>query len=172
MKEFIKELYKNLYKEDLIKTEIVYIEKKPPVIEKTNREKLLDFALTFVGIDPTPKDEIDDEVSCVFSLTTILNKYFKGDFKVIDYTPDLVGQLYLDKRFKLSNEFKEGNIVVFPTRSGNGKIIGHCFLVSKGGKMLSNNSDTGLWQDKYDINMMIERYSRFGGLKMYIFELI
>lgn len=168
MREFIKELYKNLYKEDLVKT--VYIQ--PPVIEKTNGEKLLDFALTFVGTDPTPKDEVDDGVSCVFSLTTLLNKYFKGDFKVIDYTPDLVGQLYLDKRFKLSNEFKEGNIVVFPTKSGNGKIIGHCFIVSKNGKMLSNNSATGLWTDKYDTNMMIERYSRFGGLKMYIFELL
>ena len=172
MKEFIKELYKSLYKEDLIKTETIYIEKKPPVIEKTNREKLLDFALTFYNVDPTPKDEVDDEVSCVFSITTILNKYFKGDFKVIDYTPDLVGQLYLDKRFKLSNEFKEGNIVIFATKSGNGKVMGHVFMVSKNGKMLSNNSATGLWQDKYDIPMMIERYSRYGQLKMSIFELV
>lgn len=172
MREFIKEFYKSLYKEDLIKTETIYIEKKPPVIEKTNGEKLLDFALTFYGTDPTPKDEVDDEVSCVWSLTTILNKYFKGEFKVIDYTPDLVGQLYLDKRFKLSNEFKEGNIVVFPTKSGNGKVIGHCFIVSKNGKMLSNNSATGLWQDKYDIPMMIERYSRVGQLRTAIFELL
>lgn len=168
MKEFIKELYKSLYKEDLVKT--VYVQ--PPVIEKTNREKLLDFALTFYNTDPTPKDEVDDEVSCVWSLTTILNKYFKGDFKVIDYTPDLVGQLYLDKRFKLSNEFKEGNIIVSPTKSGASRLTGHCGLISIGGKILSNSSPTGLWTDKYSHLDWIDRYSKVGGLKTYIFELI
>lgn len=143
-----------------------------PVPEKTKGEKLYEFCMQFYNTDPTPKDEVDDEVSCVFSITTILNKFFNGDFKIIDYTPTFVTQLKNDSRFKLSNEFKLGNVIVFPTLSGNGKVTGHTFIVGKSGKMLSNNSATGEWTDKYDTNMMIERYVRVGQLRMYIFEVI
>lgn len=171
MKEFIKEVYKNLYKEDLVKTEIVYIEKKPPVIEKTNREKLLDFALTFYNTDPTPSDLQPDDYACVETLTTILRKYLK-DFPIMSYTPFLLKQLQSDIRFKASNEFKEGNIIISVTKTGNGNVVGHTGIIGRNGKILSNASSSGLWTDKYDNISWIERYSRQGQLALYIFELI
>lgn len=142
-----------------------------PVIEKTAGEKLYEFCMQYYNTDPTPKDEVEDQFSCVWSLTLILQKFFDGEFKNIDYTPELVKLLKNDNRFKLSNEFKTGSLVVFPTLSGNGKVIGHCFIVGKNGKMLSNSSATGWWTDKYDTITMIERYVKLGQLDMYIFEL-
>jgi len=167
MKEFIKELYKNLYKEDLVKT--VYVQ--PPVIEKTNREKLLDFALTFYGTDPTPSDLQPDDYACVETLTTILRKYLK-DFPIMTYTPLFLKQLQSDIRFKASNEFKEGNIIISVTKTGNGTVVGHTGIIGRNGKILSNASSSGLWTDKYDNISWIERYSRQGGLALYIFELL
>lgn len=171
MKEFIKEIYKSLYKEDLIKTETIYIEKKPPVIEKTKGEKLLDFALTFYNVDPTPLDAQPDDFACVESLTTILRKYLK-DFPIMTYTPLLLKQLQSDIRFKASNEFKVGNIIISVTKTGNGKIVGHTGILGRNGKILSNASSSGLFTDKYDNMSWIERYSRQGQLALYIFELI
>lgn len=167
MKEFIKELYKNLYKEDLVNT--VYVQ--PPVIEKTNREKLLDFALTFYGTDPTPLDLQPDDYACVEVLTTILRKYLK-DFPIMTYTPLFLKQLQSDIRFKASNEFKEGNIIISVTKTGNGTVVGHTGILGRNGKILSNASSSGLWTDKYDNISWIERYSRQGQLALYIFELL
>lgn len=166
MKELIRKLFKSVYKEDLVQV----IKESCPVPAKTNREKLHDLALTFYKTDPTPNDIQPDGYACVESLTTILSKLVP--FPILTYTPKLLSYLQSDKRFKAVNEFREGCIVVFPTESGNGSIVGHCFIVGKSGKMLSNSSSTGLWDDKYDINTMIERYSRVGQLRMYIFELV
>lgn len=165
MKELIKKLYKDLYKEDLV------VQIPCPVKPKTNNEKLLELALTYFNTDPTPKDEHPDEVACVHSLTTILKKMYL-DFPIMTYTPLLLGKLQSYLRFKVSNEFKEGNIIVSPTNTGNGSIIGHCGVLSKNGKILSNSSATGLWTDKYDNISWIDRYSRKGGLSLYIFELV
>ena len=168
MKEFLKSLYKALYNEDLVKTVTIEV---PPIKQKTNSDKLCDIAYKWYGKDPTPKDEVSDEVSCVFSLTTILREIVP-DFPILSYTPDLLKQMMLDTRFKVSKEFNEGNIVISVTNSGNGRIMGHTGIVGHNGKILSNNSETGLWLDKYDISMWIERYSRQGGLVLYIFELL
>lgn len=170
MQEIIKNIYYAFFKEELIQKVIVKEECPKPV--KTSGEKLLEFALTFYNSDPTPKDEVDDSVSCVFSLTTILNKFLDGNFPIKDYTPDLVKVLQSDKRFKSSIEFKKGNVVIFSTRTGNGKIMGHCFICDENGKMLSNSSKTGLWTDAFNTSTMIERYSRVGQLEMFIFELL
>jgi len=76
-----------------------------------------------------------------------------------------------DTRFKETTEFKTGNIIISPTKSGAGRIVGHVGIIGKDGKILSNSSSTGLWFDKFDNISWIDRYSRVGGLNMYIFEL-
>lgn len=164
IKDFLRNIYKYLYRDDIITKEI----EKP--IVKTKGELLLDFAITFINTDPTPKDEVPDETSCVFSLTTILNQYMK--FPVLDYTPTLLSTLKNDKRFKESVEFKLGSIILSPTGSGNGSIQGHVGIITREGKILSNSSLTGLWTDKYDSISWIQRYSKKGGLDIHIFEVV
>ena len=173
MKQLIKEIYYAIYNEELITTKEVFIKvpvenPKPP---KTNREKLLELAIFHYNTDPTPKDEQPDEFACVHSLTTILKKLLP-DFGIETYTPTFLEKLKKDKRFKLTNEFKEGNIIISPTLSGNGTVVGHTGIIGKEGKIYSNASSTGLWYDKYDNISWIDRYSRKGGLSLYIFEVI
>lgn len=174
MKEIIKNLYYALFKEDLIQIQTkevkVYIKEETPKPPRTNRDKLLELAIFHYDTDPTPKDEHPDEFACVHSLTTILKKLLP-DFKVISYTPDLLKVLQKDTRFKPTTEFKEGNIIISPTLSGNGTVIGHTGIIGRDGKIYSNASSTGLWYDKYDLISWIDRYSRKGGLSLYIFEI-
>lgn len=165
MKDFFKKLFKDYYEEDIVSMP------EPVVVPKTNRERLYEVALLNLNIDPTPKDEVNDEFACVSSLTTILRQVVP-DFPLMTYTPNLLKQLQVDKRFKASTEFKEGNIIVSVTSTGNGSTYGHCGVISKGGKIMSNSSSTGLWADKYDSISWIERYSRKGGLALYIFEVL
>lgn len=168
MKEFLKNIYKYLYGEDLIQT----IPGPVPIVPiKTSGEKLYDFAMTFFNTDPTPQDLQSDEYACAESLTTILKKYL-GDFPIITYTPNLLVQLKNDKRFKLTNEFKPGNVIISPTLTGNGSIVGHTGLIGLGGEILSNSSATGLWTNKFNNLSWIERYSKQGQLDLYLFELV
>lgn len=174
MKNFIQNLYKTLFQEDLIKTvektvtvkEVV--EKKP---EKTPGDRLYELARSYYQVDPTPDDKQPDDVACVASLTTILRRLLP-DFQYQTYTPIFLSQIQKDWRFKPTTEFKKGNIIISPTGTGNGSIIGHTGICGEDGKILSNDSATGLWLDKYDNLSWIQRYSRQGKLALYLFELI
>lgn len=171
MKKFLQDLYQSLYKESLVK--VVIVDKPQPVIpvpEKTNREKLLDIAMAYYNTDPTPENVQPNEFACVEVLTTILSKLIP--FSLMTYTPTLLTYLQKDKRFKIVTEMKEGVIILSPTLSGNGSRVGHVGICSKGGKILSNSSATGLFTDKFDQVSWIQRYSREGGLSLYLFELI
>lgn len=172
MKNFIQNFLKALQTEKIVE-KIVYVEKPyvPPIVIKSNREKLLDIATSALGTDPTPKDEQPDEYACVHSLTTLMRNLIP-DFPIMTYTPTFLTKLQSDLRFKASTELKEGNIVISPTNTGNGQIVGHTGIVGKNGKILSNASSTGLWSDKFDTISWIERYSRQGKLSLYIFELV
>jgi hypothetical protein len=172
MKELIKQIYKALYKEDLIQ---VLIETIPcPVIVPpplTPSERLVVLSEGYFNTDPTPKDEQPDDVACVHSLTTIIKKLY-SDFPIMTYTPVLLNFLQIDKRFKATTEWKSGTIIVSVTGTGNGSVLGHCGIIHKEGKIYSNASSSGLWDNKYDTLSWIERYSRGGKLKLYLFELV
>lgn len=174
MKDIIKTIYYELFKEDLVQIQIkevpVYIKKEEPKPPRTNRDRLLELAIFHYNTDPTPNDEQPDEYACVHSLTTILKKLLP-DFGIETYTPTFLEKLKKDPRFKQTNEFKEGNIIISPTLSGNGSVVGHTGIIGKDGKIYSNASSTGLWYDKYDNVSWIDRYSRKGGLSLYIFEI-
>lgn len=170
MKELIQQIYKALYGEDLVQ----FIERPSPtpiIIPKTGREKLYEIALKYVGTDPTPQDLQSDEFACAEVVSTLLKKLLP-DFPVLTFTPTLLEQLKKDNRFKQTNEFKEGNIIISPTLSGNGTVVGHVGIISQNGEILSNASSSGLWTNKYNNLSWVERYSRGGKLALYLFELV
>ncbi len=168
MKTLLENIYKYLFTLDLQQQPLpVTPPKEKPL---SNREKLLNIALEAYGTDPTPNDVQDDQFACVESLTTLLHKLYP-DIPIMTYTPVLLKYLQKDNRFKPTSEFKEGNIILSPTLSGNGKVVGHVGLIGKGGKVLSNSSSTGLFLDKYDCVSWVQRYSKLGQLDLYLFEL-
>lgn len=171
MKNLLISLLKTYYNVDVEKPTIIekIVEIEKP-IKKTKGEELYEFCMQFYGKDITPKDTINDEVACAEVMTTILNKYF-GSYPIVTYTPLLLNTLKNDSRFKEITEFKTGNIIISPTGSGAGKTTGHVGLIGKGGKIISNSSQTGLLLDKFDTISWIDRYSRQGGLLLYMFEL-
>ena len=166
MKEFLINLFN-------LRSEITHIcptIPEPVIIPKTNGERLYDFSMGFYSIDPTPKDIQPDGFACVESLTTILD-LFMG-YPLMTYTPTFLEYIKKDIRFKPTTEFKKGVIIISPTGTGNGKIVGHTGIIGENGKILSNSSLSGLWFDKFDQVSWIERYSRQGNLSLYLFELV
>lgn len=139
----------------------------PPVSPKmTNREHLYAIAYSCLGIDMAPTQ---DEVGCAEAVsfvmlkagipgvprggilsTQLLNKWLKEHLTEVD-----------------SPEF--GDIAIFPTGSGNGKIRGHVFIVGKH-KWMSNNSNTTLWDDHWTGKKALEYYAKYGGLSTHYYR--
>jgi len=140
----------------------------------SNSEKLYRMAVAKVGKDVTPKDEVDDDVSCAFSLDTIYKLTF-GSF--ISGKNAIISTLALKNYLLKSNNFvrvyseKPGDIVVFPTTEGV-FANGHTFIAGENGKWYSNTSKTGLWEQNYTKYTAEYRYMTHGKFPKYIFRVI
>lgn len=166
MKQLFKDLYKLIWNEELVHIEYPI----KVILPKTNTEKLIEVAESFLKKDASPLDEQPDEVACVSSLTKILTLVI--DVPHMTYTPKFLTYLRGDKRFKEIKEFKKGAIIISPTGFGNGSVMGHTGIIWNDGLIMSNSSSTGLWDTKFDNLSWIDRYCRNGGLPVYLFELV
>jgi hypothetical protein len=127
-------------------------------------------AKSFLKKDPSPNDEIEDDVACVHSLGNVIRTVttfpaIYGTYAALDYfkkSPDWKGTLNLEP----------GNVIINATGTGNGSIRGHCGIILENGRIASNNSATGLWTDFYTLDSWKARYRIKGGMKTYVFELV
>lgn len=106
------------------------------------------------------------EVSCADAMMTFLNRFLP-----IKYTPSTIeADRYFktDDRFSRTLDLDEGNIIISPTE---GERIGHCGIILEGGKIASNNSKTGLWDDHLTIDSWVARYRRELNLPVYVYKL-
>lgn len=160
-----------LQKKPIEEIEYLPLPPKPPIVKKTNREKLLEYALQYLGRDVTPEDNVPDDVACASSFCRVL-KGILPDFPDIPYTLTLFRFLQKDSRWQASLDLLPGNAIISPTTLGNGKIPnGHVGIISKDSKIMSNNSKNGLWEENFTINSWIDRYRTQGGYPIYIFQL-
>lgn len=60
------------------------------------------------------------------------------------------------------DQAQPGDIIISPTGYGNGRFPGHVGIVGVDGRIMSNNSYTGQWEDNYSFKGWWERY-RVGG---------
>lgn len=120
------------------------------------------------GIDVTPEDKIPDEVACVESFCEVMSKVCY--FPRLTYTPDLVRELKRDDRFEGTLDFNEATIIVSPTGTGNGTVVGHCGVIGTNNEIISNNSKTGKWEYNYNIDTWKARYKTKGGLQILLFR--
>lgn len=135
---------------------------------RTTRQKLYEVAVRTLGKDASPLDLVNDDLGCAESVSTLLSKIMA--FSIITGTYTMLERLSKDSRFvRVYEPVMAGTIILSPTGTGNGKIIGHVGIVGLNGKVYSNNSATGLWDDYYTIETWKQRYSDTGGLSLYFF---
>lgn len=112
-------------------------------------------------------------MACVANLQVV---YFKttgsyiGQGAALYSTRALKDWMLKDKRFTRVDTHLPGDVLVYSTGEGNGKISnGHCFVVGKKDWM-SNNSFTGLWDANFTEAKARDYYEKKGGFTPYFFR--
>ena len=88
-----------------------------PITENNNRLRLYHAALSFIGTDVTPKDEVPDEVACAETVWTLLSLVDPNAFGIQKTASSyyLYTQLKESKNFTQVTEPLEGDLVASPT---------------------------------------------------------
>lgn len=132
----------------------------------SNSESLHTLAKSSVGKDVSPLDQAPDELGCAESVSNLI-KMIERDFPIHVSTARLFEEC--SRRYKRTLEIKPGYILISPTGYGNGKVIGHTGIIGES-VIYSNNSNTGLWDDKWTIDTWVKYYRGKGGLPLYVFN--
>lgn len=140
----------------------------------TNRERLYTAAATFLGRDASPKNLADKDVACAESVSHVLAIAGFNVGKILS-TLELGQTLLNDKRFVKINtiDVDAGDIIIYESGTGNGKIPhGHTGIVGINADVMSNNSDSGLWDLHLTLGSMKQRYQVIGGMVPHYFRVI
>lgn len=154
--------------------ELVIQPKKPEQVSP--HKKLYEHARTFLGKDASPNDIATDEYGCAETITDIIHSCF-NDFPTeggtIISTIILYKRLKAHKKFNMVTNFGPGDVLVSPTGYGNGTIKnGHTGIVGENGTIMSNNSETGLFEENYTVDSWVAKFRRQGGFPLYFFRRI
>lgn len=143
----------------------------------TPYQKIYDKAKSCIGQDISLDQTIPNDVQCAEAVSYIL-KACQYDIprKGIAGTGTLYAWLHNNPLFKETRDFnqmeipKYGSIIISP--AGTSKIgypHGHTGIVAKYG-VLSNDSDTGLFLEKYTLKTWMQFFGEVRGLETYFFE--
>ncbi|MEK7662406.1 MAG: hypothetical protein AAB355_02865 [Patescibacteria group bacterium] len=138
-------------------------------------KKLYEVAKTFLDKDASPKDLATDEYGCAESLNAVCEAAWGEPIGGGVSTYRMYYALLNHKKFVEVTSPLAGDIILSPTGIGGGKNgikNGHTGIVSSNGKIMSNNSDNGLWQEKYDLWSWRYRYVQLGEYKMLYYRRI
>lgn len=159
---FIKQLDLALQNLRVIANE--FFRKTQPNIE------LYNFAKSKLGKDIAP---IENELACMEAV----NMLFAGfiGFQIGGGLSTYLGYraLKTNKRFIQTSNPQLGDVIISPSGYGNGKIKhGHIGIISDTGKIMSNNSETGLWDEHLTLEIWKRKYQKVGGFPIYYYRLI
>ena len=138
---------------------------------KTLGEKLHEKALSFLGTDASPDDTAPDELGCADTVSNILRTMIP-DFPIIVSTLKLNEYLSKSPHFLKVGVPEVGAVLISPTGSGNGSLVGHTGICSVSDKIMSNTSATGKFEANYTIKTWTDRYMRKGGFPMHYYRLV
>jgi hypothetical protein len=145
-------------------------ESLPPEKEPIQAKKTLaDVGRMFIGKDASPRDLVDDELGCAESVSEVIRCLV--DFPIITGTWTLWDKLRKDDRFEEVGEPAEGDIIISPTGTGNGKVVGHTGVVGKDNTVMSNNSFTGTFEVTHTIQEWMDFYMGKGAFPVYYYRL-
>jgi len=138
-----------------------------PIME-TNEEKFIKVCLNALDTDPTPRDEISDDVACAQVVCTLLKKVFP-DFPILPSTRDLDNKLASDKRFKSRDLPNKGRIIISPRTP---KKNGHVGVYITNERIASNGSLDGIFRGNYDDESWRNEMEYKRNLKTRIYEIV
>lgn len=128
---------------------------------------------SLLGQELTPNDEIPDYVGCVANLQVVFFKAtgrYIGQGAALYNTRALKNWMLKDTAFELVTEHLPGDIYVYATGEGNGKVSnGHCGIVGKKDWM-NHDSKTGLWSANSSEEKSRAYFEVKGGYKRYVFR--
>ena len=136
-----------------------------------NREKLFFAAQSFIGRDASPNDIAPDEYGCAESVNACHTSAFGFPIGGDVSTYRMYSKLKGNPLFVMVDSPLRGDIVIAPSGYGNGKLsAGHVCIAGDNGVLMSNNSDTGLFDTKYTMESFKNRYQQLGGYPIYVFR--
>lgn len=142
--------------------------------------KLYTLAKQCLGEHITLNQSVPDDVGCAEAVSYVLKQAgIPLPAEGIAGTAALYQWLSTNALFKVAQAPTAGAILISPTGSGNGIVEGHTGIVgqynvqfSGDWGIMSNNSDNGLFQEKWSLTAWEENYTQKGGLPMYYFVYI
>ena len=155
----------------LVKEEVAKLPVDKPVdkVDKpTLRERIHTEARKWLGKDASPSDLAPEDRACAESVSNIVRQVLP-DFPLVTGTYILWEKLKKDRRFKVTLEAKPGCIIISPTGTGNGQIIGHTGIFTDKWVMSSDGTH-GTWKENYTLDGWVQRYRKIGGFHVYFFE--
>lgn len=137
----------------------------------SNSPKIYQTAKSLFGEHLTLNPSVPSETGCAEALSAVLLKCSVKGIPRLGFagTYDMLHWLENSPSFVEIFEYEPGAIIISATGSGNGKIPGHCGVCAQQG-ILSNNSDNGLWQEKWTMDKWREYYAIFGGMEARFFR--
>lgn len=132
---------------------------------------LYQVATSYIGKDASPRDLASDVVGCAESVSTILRDVLPT-FPIITGTYTLWQMLEQDHRFKRVTIPMPGTIIISPTGTSTSKVVrnGHVGIFGEAEKIMSNDSNNGLWQQNYTLTSWRERWGK-AGYPLYMYQL-
>jgi hypothetical protein len=127
-----------------------------------------------LGTDASPSDIAPDELGCAESVSAIIREILP-DMSITPGTWTLNRYMRDDPRFVPVTVPMPGNIVMYPTGTGNGKVQGHVGIICYGGTVMSNTStvkDRGKWMVNMTLAGMEEYYHTKGGIAPRFYKIV
>lgn len=141
--------------------------------DPTPQGKLFITAVCSLGTDASPNDVAPDEYGCAETVDTIHKKAF-GLYvggRLTLSTAVLYSILKTSRKWRKVDDPTPGCIVISPTGYGSGALSnGHVGIVSADGKIMSNTSATGRFEENYTLDTWRKRYVAVGGFPMDFFQ--
>ena len=139
---------------------------------QANRAKLYATALSFLGVDASPKDLAIDDLGCADSVSSIILNCFGPILRYSVSTAEMFNLLNASPDFVRTKTPSFGDIIISPTGKGKSAAMpnGHVGIVGEGEEIMSNSSATGLWTNNYTIASWVARYRDKGGYPIYFFR--
>lgn len=150
-----------------------------PVPEgKTPSQKLYETAKKCLGTHQTLNPSVSPEVGCAEAVSAVLRLAgYDIPAEGIAGTALLLKWMLATPHFVRVHAPELGAVVLDPTGYGNGKIPGHTGIFGGYGVafpgdwgIMSNDSQTGLFLELWQLSKWGKYYSDYGGLPMYIFR--
>lgn len=137
-------------------------------------EWLYKIASRFIGVDASPDDRAPDEYGCADTVNMIVKVAFGKEVGGDVSTYRMIKALKVNNLFAQVTKPIRGDIIISPTGYGGNSLVknGHVGIVGNNGQIMSNDSDTGKFLLKYNLDSWEQRYRVKGRYPIYYFRRI